>query len=324
VRLLVLGGTAFLGRAVVEEALAGGHDVTLFTRGRTSPDLFPEAERLRGDRDAGDLAALGGREWDAVVDTSGYVPRVVRESARLLAGSVGHYAFVSSISVYRPGMPAGYDETWPVVELDDPAVEEVRGDTYGGLKALCERAVEEELDGRCLHVRAGLIVGPHDPTGRFTYWARRLARGGDVLLPAPPGRPFQVVDVRDLAAWILRAAGARLAGAITATAPVRPFADLVEAGRAATGSDARGAWVDEELLLEQEVREFAELPLWISRGSEFAHFLEADVSRALAAGLTTRPLAETVRAALEQAEPVDGVGLAPERERELLRLRNVR
>ena len=315
-RLLVLGGTVFLGRAVAVEALARGHEVTLFTRGRSNPDLFPEAERLRGDRAGSELSALAGREWDAVVDTSGYVPRVVRESAELLAGAAEHYVFVSSISAYAAGMPPGFDESWPLAELDDPAVEEVTGETYGGLKAACERAVEAAFPGRCAQVRAGLIVGPHDPTGRFTYWAHRLARGGDVLLPRPPERPFQVVDVRDLAAWILDLGERRVAGAFTAAAPARPLSDLVEAADAAV----RPAWVDEELLLEQDVEPWLELPLWIPRGSDLAHMLEADVSRAAEAGLRPRPLAETLRGALEEAELVDGVGLRPERERELLEL----
>src|SRR3954468_17473209 len=165
-KLLILGGTKFLGRYVVEEALARGHEVTLFNRGQLSPELFPEVEKLRGDRDGG-LDALRGRRWDAVVDTSGYLPRVVRASADLLADAVEHYTFISSISVYPHFRSIGLDESAPVGTLDDPSVEQVTGETYGPLKALCEQAVEQALPGRALQVRPGLIVGPHDSSDRF-------------------------------------------------------------------------------------------------------------------------------------------------------------
>jgi 2'-hydroxyisoflavone reductase len=320
VRLLVLGGTVFLGRAVVEAALARGDEVTLFTRGRTNPGLHSEVERLQGDREAGDLSALEGREWDAVVDTSGYVPRVVRQSAELLAGSVGHYVFVSSISVYRPGMTPGFDEEWPLVELEDPAVEEIRGDTYGGLKALCERAVEEVFPGRHTQVRAAVIVGPHDPTGRFTYWAHRLARGGDVLVPGPPERPVQFVDVRDTAEWMLRAARERTSGAFTVARPPCGYAELVDAARALGGPPAEPVWVDEGFLLEQGVGPWMELPLWIPGTSEARHMLEAAAARAAESGLRLRPLEESLLGALEHAGLEPGVGLDPAREQELLRL----
>ncbi len=318
-RLLLLGGTKFLGRATAEAALARGHELTLFTRGRTNPGLFAEAEHVHGDRGV-DLSALEGREWDAVVDTSGYVPRVVRASAELLAASAEHYTFVSSGSVYVDGMPSGYDETWPVIELEDPEVEEVRDDTYGGLKALCERVVEESFSGRAALLRAGLIVGPHDPTGRFTYWAHRVARGGEVLAPGPPDRQIQFVDVRDLGEWIVRLAEERTSGTFNAAGRALAFAELLEAARTAAGSDARPVWVDEELLLTHEIASWQELPLWLPQALEVAHFLEADVSRAVAAGLTFRPVEETVRGALEQAELVPGVGLDARRERELLQL----
>jgi 2'-hydroxyisoflavone reductase len=317
VKLLVLGGTKFLGRAVAEAALARGHELSLFNRGRTNAGLFPEAEHLVGDRD-GDLSALEGRSWDAVIDPSGYVPRLVGASAGLLAEATGHYVFVSSISVYADDMPEGYDESWPVIELDDPTVEEIRPDTYGGLKVLCERAVEERFPGRATQVRAGLIVGPHDPTGRFTYWAHRLAESDDVLVPGPPGRAVQVVDVRDLGDWMVRVAEERIAGFFNATGPRTTFADLVGAAVAVTGSAARPVWVDEELLLAEEVGSWQELPLWIPDTVSFRHTMAADVTRAAAAGLTARPLGDSVLGALEQAELVPGVGLGRARERDLL------
>ncbi len=221
-RLLVLGGTKFLGRAAVEAALADGHEVTLFNRGETLPELFPDAEKLRGDRD-GDLSALEGREWDAVIDPSGYVPRVVRASAELLQGSVGHYLFVSSASVYAEPYEPGFDETAPTVALEDPASEEILRD-YGGLKAACELVVAEVFPGAHTNVRAGLIVGPNDRSGRFTYWPLRISLGGEVLAPAPQERLVQFIDVRDLGAWLVEACERGASGAFNASGRAGQFA----------------------------------------------------------------------------------------------------
>ena len=332
-KLLVLGGTVFLGRHVVESALARGHEVTIFTRGRHNPDLFPDIERLRGDRDTGDLAALAAREWDAVVDTSAYVPRVARESARALADSVGRYTFVSSISVYRDFSRPGYDETAPVGTVDDPSVEEVTGETYGPLKALCETAVEEALPGRAACVRAGLIVGPHDPTNRFTYWVTRIAEGGIVLAPEPRRQPTQLVDVRDLADWMIRLGEERTPGVFNATGPEEPttLEDVLEGIRDALGSDARFEWVSEEFARDAGLEPYQGLPLWVGEAEpEWAAFQTADIRRALAAGLRFRPLGETARDTLAWAHDGDapgpkdvGVAMPPagitrERERELL------
>jgi 2'-hydroxyisoflavone reductase len=314
-RLLLLGGPKFLGRAVIDAALERGHEVTLFNRGTTGADLYPELERIVGDRDGG-LDGLSGREWDAVVDTSGYVPRVVGASAGLLADAVEHYVFVSSISVYA-GFAEIVDEASPLAQLAEPGSEDVSSH-YGALKALCEGEVEAAFPERATCVRAGLIVGPHDPTGRFTYWPHRVARGGDVLVPGPAWRPVQLVDVRDLAAWMLTAAEARLAGPFNATGPATMGA-VVDAARRVSGSTARAVEVEDAFLSEQDVGEWMELPLWIdTRNEDWRHFMEVDTSRATAAGLTFRPLDETVAATLEHAELVDGVGLAPEREHELL------
>ena len=209
------------------------------------------------------------------------------------------------------------DEGSPLAELTEPGSEDI-GRDYGALKALCERAVEDALPGRAASIRAGLIVGPHDPTGRFTYWPHRIARGGDVLVPGPAWRPIQLIDVRDLAAWILTVAEERLAGPFNATGPSTMGA-VVDAARRVAGSSARPVEVDDAFLAAQEVGEWMELPLWVdTRNDEWRHFLEVDVSRATAAGLTFRPLDETVAATLAEAETVDGVGLTPERERELL------
>jgi 2'-hydroxyisoflavone reductase len=322
VEILILGGTKFLGRAAAEEALGRGHRVTLFNRGQTNPELFPEAEHLHGDRDGG-LDALRGRSWDAVIDPSGYVPRVVRGSTELLRDAVGHYVFVSSISVYRDFSRPNFDERAPRIELDDPTVEEVM-EYYGGLKALCEDVVSEVFAERSANVRAGLIVGPHDPTDRFTYWPVRVARGGEVLAPGRAARPVEFIDVRDLGAWLVTLAEQQSAGAFNATRDGLTMGEVLEACRRAGGSDASFTWVDEPFLVEREVGQWMELPLWIAEGDpEWAHLQEADVSRANAAGLEHRPLEETVEDTLAWARGkegwADGVGLAPGREAELLR-----
>jgi 2'-hydroxyisoflavone reductase len=324
VRLLVLGGTKFLGRAAVESALERGHEVTLFNRGETNPELFPQAEGLRGDRD-GDLSALEGREWDAVIDPSGFVPRVLRASAELLRDAVDHYVFVSSISVYREPYVPDFDEDAPVFEVE-PRTEEVL-EEYAELKAACERLLTEVLPGSHASVRAGLIVGPHDPTGRFTYWPTRVAQGGDVLAPAPPERRVQFVDARDLGEWLVHIAEERISGTFNAVRPAEPFGDLLEVCREVSGSDARFVWVDESFLLEREVGQWMELPLWLADAE--AAFIQADVSRAVTAGLRFRPVAETVADTLAWAretgaplvaetDRLGAAGMQPGREAELL------
>jgi 2'-hydroxyisoflavone reductase len=323
VRVLVLGGSLFLGRHLVEAALERGDKVTLFNRGRTAPDLFPNVERLRGDRDAGDLAASRGRSWDAVVDTSARVPRWVRDSAGLLADQVEHYSFVSSISVYAEASVPGTGESSPVHRLEDETTEEITSpEVYGGLKVLCEEAAERAMPGRAFAVRAGLIVGPYDPTGRFTYWVHRIARGGEVLVPEPRDQPVQLVHARDLADWMLGMAERRGAGVFNATGPEAPLTmeSLLEAIRNETRSDARLTWVDERSLVESGVAAWSDLPLWLApeTNPESASFLAVDVSKALAAGLRFRPLGETIRDTLEHAETSPEAGLDPARERELL------
>jgi 2'-hydroxyisoflavone reductase len=319
VKLLVLGGTKFLGRAAVEAALARGDEVTLFNRGETNPELFPEVEKLRGDRD-GDLSALEGREWDAVIDPSGYVPRIVRASAELLQGSVGHYLYVSSASVYAEPYVAGFDETAPTLELEDPETEDV-GSHYGALKAACERVVAGIFPDAHTNVRAGLIVGPHDGSGRFTYWPLRISMGGQVLAPGPPEGLVQFVDVRDLGAWLVEACARRVVGPFNATCePVALREALAACG------DAELVWVDEEFLVEHGVEPWMELPLWIP--SAHAEFLQMSVAKAVAAGLRFRPLEETARDTLAWAResgeqlvtstPWGSAGLDPAKEAELL------
>ena len=323
-RVLILGGTKFLGRHLAEAALAQGHDVTLFNRGNQSAGLYPEAEHLRGDRD-GDLSALRGRSWDVAFDTSGYAPRVVRASAEALAGAVEHYTFVSSISAYANWPEAAaINEDSPVGTLADPTVEEVTGETYGPLKALCERAVQETLPERALIVRPGLIVGPYDPTDRFSYWPYRVARGGETLAPGRPERPVQVIDARDLAEWMLRMAGQRATGVFNATGPAQPLPmlEVLDVSRQVSGSDAMFTWLPDDFLEQRQLGEWVELPLWIPE-KEGPGVGDVNCARAIAAGLTFRPLTETVRATLDWLATRPGdyawkAGLTPEREAEAL------
>jgi 2'-hydroxyisoflavone reductase len=320
VRLLLLGGPRFLGRAVTDAALAAGHEVTFFNRGKTNPELYPEVEHLVGDR-SGELDALRGRSWDAVVDTCGYLPETVRASASALADS-GTYCFVSSISVYRDFTRVNGEESL-VAELGDLPADEVTEESYGPLKALCEDAARDVFGARALVVRPGLIVGPYDPTGRFTYWPHRIARGGEVLAPAPPENPTQVIDVRDLGAWIVDLCARRASGTYNATHPGVSLEDLLATCRQVASSDAEITWVSSEFLVEHDVGEWMELPLWlVDPALEYAD--RVDVSRALEAGLTFRPLEETVRGTLDDAETTDAAGLRPEREAELLAAWHVR
>jgi 2'-hydroxyisoflavone reductase len=322
-RLLVLGGTKFLGRAFVETALARGHEVTTFTRGVTNPSLFPQAERLRGDL-TGDVHALRDRDWDRVVDMDPTtLPRAVRSYTDLLAGSVDHFTFVSTISVYAD-LTQPIDEESPVRELAGEEPEAFREDLYGELKVASERAIEERFPGRALIVRPGLIVGPHDPSDRFTYWVRRIAAGGDVLAPQPARQPVQLIDVRDLADWLLEVSAEAETGTMNATGPERPLTlgAVLKRIREAVGSDARLRWIDEETLAESGIGPWMELPLWLGDRAAWP-LLQADVARALAAGLRFRPLEDTIRATYEwdrtREEPRrEGVGLQRERELELL------
>ncbi|HEX8227712.1 MAG TPA: NAD-dependent epimerase/dehydratase family protein [Chloroflexia bacterium] len=322
-KLLIIGGTRFLGYFITQTALERGHEVTLFNRGKSAPNAFPQVEHIRGDRDE-NIDLLAGRQWDSVVDTSGYFPRIVSKSAQLLAGSVPHYVFVSSISAYAEPLTDRADEDAPLQTLDDPTIEEIRGDTYGGLKALCEQAVQAAYPQAALVVRPTLIVGPRDPTDRFSYWVRRIAQGGEVLAPVGPDRPVQLIDARDLAAWIVSMAESQTTGVFNGAGPATPLTmgDFLETGRKALDSDARFTWVSERFLLEREVAPWSELPVWVPEEIIAIHGVRND--RALAAGLRIRPLEDTVRAThewmLENPERSQPQGtLAPEREQELLR-----
>lgn len=322
-RLLILGGTRFVGRHLAQAALEGGWDVTLFNRGRHDSRAFPDAEQRIGDRDGG-LGALANGSWDVVVDTCGYVPRIVRASAELLASRIGLYVYISSASVYADKSQPGLTEDAPLVELDNPTSEDVEAD-YDGLKAACEQAVQESVDGRAAIVRPGLIVGPHDPTNRFTYWVTRMAAGGDVLAPEPAAQPAQVIDARDLAEWVLRLAAADGAGIYNAVGDVSTMGEVLSTIAAATGGGARLRWIEERRLLGAGLEPWRDVPLWLAPGTDpsYRGFLAMSNARAKAAGLQLRPLAETVRDTLEWARrapaPADRqAGLDPKVERRLL------
>jgi 2'-hydroxyisoflavone reductase len=324
-RILILGGTGFLGPKVVESALERGHTLTLFNRGRTNPELFPDLEKLRGDRDD-DLDALRGREWDAVVDTSGYVPRHVRGPAELLAGRVRQYVFISTCSVYPDLGVLPIDESSRVGELEDPTVERIDGGTYGPLKVLCERAAEAALPGRTTVIRAGLIVGDGDTSDRFGYWPLRMASGGEVLCPGKPDWTTQFTDVRDLGAFVVRAIERGLVGTFNVDGPEEPveLLDLFEACNAAGGGAARLVWVEPEWLTEQGVRPARDLPLWEPPPEGEDEVPAVSSAKALAHGMRFRPVEETVASSLAwelsrlPREAPPRFGLTREREAELL------
>ncbi len=332
-KILILGGTAFLGPAVVNEARTRGHEVTLFNRGRTNADIFPDIERLKGDRD-GDLESLKGRQWDVCLDDSGYIPHMVRDSAELLAPNVGQYIFISSISVYKDFTFKGLNEKSPVGTLTDEAVaaaktqKDITGENYGPLKALCEQAAEKACPGRTCVIRPGLIVGPMDRSDRFTYWPVRVARGGEVLAPGAPGDVTQVMDVRDLAAFVVRCIEQKTTGTFNATsAPGElTMGEILEACKSVSASDATFTWADAAWLEKKEVQAWSDMPVWVPLVGDSAGHPFVDVSRALKAGLVFRPISETVRGTLDwwNAEPQARreapmkAGITAEREGELL------
>jgi len=324
--ILIIGGTRFLGRHLVNTALASGHQVTLFNRGKSNPDLFPDVETVIGDREH-DIDKLSGRTWDAVIDTCGYAPRIVRESAVGLEGSVGRYVFISSISAYADFKKIGINESDPGGTMDDESVEEITGETYGPLKVLCEKTVQGIYSERGLVVRPGLIVGPNDPTDRFTYWPVRVAKGGDVLAPEKPDVPIQIIDVRDLSDFIIKLIEDNESSIYNATGPDYELTldTMLETCKQVSGSDANIHWASVEFLKQNNVQEWSDMPVWVPDNEENQGFSRMDVSKAISAGLKFRPLEETVRDTLAWANtrPADHqprAGLQSEREQELLSL----
>ena len=332
-KILMLGGTAFLGPAIVDNALARGHEVTLFNRGRTNTHLYPDLEKLVGDRlESHD--ALEGRKWDVVIDTSGYFPRVVEAAAAALAGTIGQYIFISSVSVYADFSKKGITEDDPVGTVTPEEVAEVdsmrkiTGQNYGPLKALCEQAAENAFPGKTCNIRPGLIVGPMDKSDRFTYWPVRIQQGGEVLVPDSPDVVTQVIDVRDLGEWIVHCAEQDVTGVFNATSPPEQLTmgELFETCREVSGSDAMFTWVTKEFLDEHEVAAWSDMPVWVPLDGEDAGHPFVRVDPAVKAGLVYRPIGETVRDTLDWWANVDQErkdkpmrsGLTAVREMELL------
>ncbi len=319
--LLVIGGTHLVGRAAVEEAAARGYAVTIFHRGPQDPEGIPDVEHVHGDRDGG-LGALAGRTWDVALDTCGYVPRQIREAAEVLGDAVGHYGFVSSISVYPDATPAHASEDSPVYAPPFPDTEEITDGSYGPLKVACEEEARSGFVDRCLIVRPGYVVGSHDRSDRFTSWVLRAARGGAMLAPEPRDQPLQVVDARDLATFTLDRLEARAADTYCVVGPDTPltWGEAIPILAAMGGSGADPVWVGASFLQEtlgDDVE--AALPLW---DIDEAGLHQVDATKARSVGLRCRPFGDTVHDILEGNRERVGatlkVGLAPEREAEVL------
>lgn len=318
--ILILGGTQFVGRHITQAALDAGHAVTLFNRGQSNPALFPQAEKLIGDRNQ-DLSALRGRRWDLLIDVNAYFPRQVRAVLATLADSIAHYTLISTISTYADLAAGNAHENSPLATLDDEATEEITGETYGGLKVLCERAAQKALPDRCLIIRPGLVVGAHDHTNRFRYWLTRAAAGGQMLAPSSADFPLQVIDARDLARFTLMLATQQSTGIYNATSRPHRLGDVLHSAKDYAGADTLFTWVDEAFLLNQGIQPFTSLPFWVPMAMAGVHSINID--RALAAGLEQRPLADTVAYALawEQIRSDDTsslYGISRERELEIL------
>jgi 2'-hydroxyisoflavone reductase len=325
VRILTIGGTQFIGRHFVQAALDGGHEVTIFHRGRTGAGLFPQATHLAGDRDR-DLGTLAAGRWDATVDFCAYRPGQVRGLATALGGRGGRHVLISSVSAYRTPAPSGFGEDWPLAELADPEVQEVTDATYGGLKAACERAALDAYGAAATTIiRPTYVIGPFDHSYRLTWWVERLARGGRVLAPGDPADPIQVIDARDLATWMLALLDGSVTGAFHTASPEPPFGfgpllDAIAAEVAPAGTQL--TWVDSEFLRAAGLDDSA-LPLWPGVNIEDASLSAASSAAALAAGLAPRPLRQSVadihahEAASPTAVPA-GTGIDAAREAELL------
>ena len=325
-RILILGGTGFIGPHQVRYAQQRGHKLTLFNRGKTNPGLFPEIEKLSGDRAVNDYASLKGRDWDVVIDNPTTLPRWVREAAAVLKGHTRNYVFISTISVYAANDTPGADETAAVATTTEPTSEDARR-LYGPLKALAEQEAEKAYPGKTAVIRPGLIVGPGDYSDRFTYWPARLQRGGEVLAPGAPTDPVQIIDARDLAEFSVRVAEDGTTGTYNATGPqaLLTMAEMLGGIRAVMSNDAHLTWVSAEFLDAEKVRPWSDMPVWIPPADDYRGFAQRDVRRAIAKGLTFRPLAVTAKDTLEfyNGEPEERreklrAGLAPAREQEVL------
>ena len=333
-RILVLGGTGYIGPHLVSHALERGHTVTLFNRGRTKPGLFPKAEQLLGDRNAPDgHAALKGRSWDVVYDLPTTNPQWIANAAAVLTGNIGQYVFVSSTGVYKDYTRSFPDETHPVMDPAPIIGPEAASASYGAKKSRCEQLVLDTFGTGGTVVRPGLIVGPGDLTDRFTYWPVRIERGGEILAPGILDDPAQWIDVRDLTEWMVRIGESRTTGIFNAVGPrtVCGIGELLYGIKACFANDARFTWVPQSFLAEQKIRSWGDMPVWSYAGASTVAFCTSVIEKAVAAGLTFRPLATTVRDAMAwyHARPAAEqerlrAGISPDREREVLALWHAR
>ena len=336
-KILIIGGTKFLGRHLIKAAQAKNHEVTIFNRGKFSNEVFANVEQIRGDRNF-DLEKLTNRTWDAVIDTCGYLPQNVKASAEFLQDAVGQYVFISSISVYADFSQPNFDETAPLAKLTaeqekefaeiDPKGELngiILGEIYGALKVLCETEIESTFGERFLNIRPGLIVGEYDWTDRFSYWVMRIAKGSEVLAPANPNLFIQFIDAQDLSEWTIKIIENKEVGTFNATG--KPFelrfGTFLEEIKSATNSDAEFTWVSEEFLTEEKVAPWSEMPLYLPESDKsWAGFLSANVDKAVEKGLSFQPIHETILKTLNWRKTIDDelkAGISTEREAELLR-----
>ena len=333
-RILILGGTGLIGPHEVDYALARGHQVTVFNRGRQGNPWSGKVEELLGDRNTGDLSALAGREWDVCIDNPTSLPFWVRDAGKALAGQVGQYVFVSTISVYASNSkPADESDALQAYKGGDPldvtpqAFAANVNALYGPLKAASEAEARRQFGEAVTIVRPGLIVGPGDPTDRFTYWPVRLARGGDVLAPGDGTDPVQFVDTRDLTEWMVRLCEQRTFGTFNAVGPAHPLSmrAMLEGVQSAVGGNAHLVWASEKFLDANQVSAWGDMPVWVPGSGDTAGFHRRDIRRALAAGLTYRPLATTAAETLAwfrtlppERQAKLNAGLSPDRELALL------
>lgn len=319
--ILILGGTVFLGRHLVNSAIAGNHNVTLFNRGIHNPEIFPDIEKLTGDRN-GDLEALKGRTFDAVIDTSGYIPGIVKKSVEILKDSASHYTFISSISAYKDFSKNGMTEDAETGKITDGNTEVMTMENYGPLKVLCENEVTEVFKNRALNIRPGLIVGENDPSDRFTYWIHRINQGGKVLVPDTKKYNLQFIDVKDLADWTIKMTEEKSSGIYNATGPDYNLSleDFINSCLYVTGNKSEIVWINENFILDENVAPWSEIPMWVT--AEDQGINNMNVSKAVKAGLKFRPLEETLKDTLAfdntRKDYILKAGLKPERETELI------
>lgn len=336
-KILVLGGTGLIGPPMVENALARGHEVTLFNRGKTAPELFPDVEKLKGDRND-DISAIteavaGGRHWDVVIDNTASIPRWVTESAGAVADATNLYLYTSSISAYADASVPGADETAAVGQITAEneakvlTTKDITGENYGPLKARCEEEARKAFPGKAIVVRPGLIVGPNDRSDRFTYWPVRIFRGGEVMAPGNPDDPVQFIDCRDLGEWYIRLVEAKAIGTYNGVGPRSPMTigGMLHGIRACVDNEISFTWVDADFFEKHEVAPWMHMTVWVPPVGEYAGFSSSSIQRALDAGLSFRPLANTVKATMdywnslpEERRTQPRAGLPAEKETEVL------